>query len=81
LGYIRGREGRESIDPEEVLTELFNTFLNDQWKHLDKDKQNFFLDEDFFIRLNSTTLDLAERLFPTVMKLYAEEQTCETEKR
>jgi hypothetical protein len=70
LGYIRGKEGRENIDPEEVLTDLFNKFLTDQWKHLSNDRKDFYLNEDFFIRLNSETLDLAERLYPIVKELY-----------
>ncbi len=80
VGYIRGQQGRESIDPDELFNELFNKFLTDEWKHLDHEK-NFFLDEDFFNNLNSDTLDLAERLFPIVMKLYAKEQLCEAGKR
>ncbi len=81
VGYIRGRQGRESIDPEELFNELFNKFLTDEWKHLDHERQNFFLDEDFFNNLKSDTLALAESLFPIVMKLYAKEETCEAEKR
>ncbi len=82
LGYIRGRKGRESIDPEEVFFELLSRFISDEWKHLDHERRNFFLDEDFFIRLNSETLDLAERLFPIVTKVYAEEmKECEADKR
>ncbi len=82
LGYIRGREGIGSIDPEEVFNELLSRFTSDDWKHLDKNRRDFFVDEDFFIRLNSETLDLAERLFPIVMKLYGQEiAECEAEKR
>jgi hypothetical protein len=97
VGYIRGKEGIGSIDHEEVFNELFNKFLSNEWKKLNKDREEFFLDEDFFITLNSETLDLAERLFPIVMKLYStepidtskpigrlvftEEKTCEAEKR
>jgi CRISPR/Cas system CSM-associated protein Csm2 small subunit len=80
LGYIRGREGKESIDPEEVFNELFSKFLSNEWKRLDKNREEFFLDEDFFTRLSSETLDLAERLFPIVKELYGEE-LWEAEKR
>jgi hypothetical protein len=73
LGYIRGKEGRENIDPEEVLSELFNKFLTDEWKHLSKDRKDFYLNEDFFIRLKCETLDLAERLYPIVKELYDRE--------
>jgi hypothetical protein len=70
LGYIRGKEERKSIDPEELFNELFNKFLTDQWKHLDNDRKDFYLNEDFFIRLKCETLDLAERLYPIVKTLY-----------
>jgi len=73
LGYIRGKEERKNIDPEEVFNELFNKFLTDQWKHLDNDRKDFYLNEDFFIRLKCETLDLAERLYPIVKNLYDKE--------
>jgi hypothetical protein len=74
LGYIRGKEEREGIDPEEIFKELFNKFLTEQWKHLDEDRKDFYLDEDFFIRLKCETLDIAERLYPIVKELYSMEQ-------
>lgn len=73
MGYIRGKEGREKIDPEEIFNVLFNKFLTDEWKHLSKDRKDFYLNKDFFIKLNCETLDLAERLYPIAKELYDKE--------
>jgi hypothetical protein len=72
VGYLRGKQGPGNFEPEEVFKELFNKFLTEEWRKLN-DREDFYLDEDFFLVVHRETLNLAEELYPLVKKLMATE--------
>jgi len=69
MGYIRGKQGAGKFEPEEVFRELFKKFLTEEWRKLE-DREDFYLDEDFFLIVHKETLNLAEELYPLVKWLY-----------
>jgi hypothetical protein len=68
-GYLRGKHGAGKYEPEEIFRELFEKFLTEDWRKLG-DRENFYMDEDFFLVVHKETLKLAEELYPLVKKLY-----------
>ncbi len=68
-GYIRGKD--PDFDYNEVLSEIFVKFSTDEWKKVNGEV--FYEDEDYFIILRTTALEIAGRLYPIVKKLVANE--------
>jgi hypothetical protein len=69
VGYLRGKHGAGKYEPEEIFRELFEKFLTEDWRKLG-DREDFYMDEDFFLVVHKETLNLAEELYPLVKKLY-----------
>jgi hypothetical protein len=69
VGYLRGKQGTGKFEPEEIFPKLFNKFLTEGWRKLEN-REDFYLDEDFFLVVHKETLNLAEELYPLVKWLY-----------
>jgi len=68
-GYIRGKD--PDFDYNAILSEIFAKFSTDEWKKVNGDV--FYYDEDYFTRLNAVSFDVAERLYPIIGRLIAQE--------
>lgn len=68
-GYIRGKD--PDFDYNEVFTWIFGVFSTDEWRKLDGEV--IFEDEDYFRRLNSEAFEMAEKLYPIIKRLMANE--------
>jgi len=67
-GYIRGKD--PDFDYNTIFSEIFGKFSTDEWKRVNSFE---FEDEDYFIVLGTTALEIAGNLYPIIQRLMAQE--------